>query len=197
MSARILLAAFGSLGDLHPYMAVGLALRARGHTVTIATSEFYRGKIAAAGLGFHPLRPDLSPTDQKLIELVMDPRKGPENVLRGLVLPALPDTFADLFAAARSADLLVGHPLTFGVPIAAEVLGLPWISTVLSPASFFSAHDPSVLGPLGWMQLLHRLGPRVNGWVLGRAREAVLPWTEPVARLRAAHGPTAGRAPGV
>lgn len=188
MGARILLAAFGSLGDLHPYLAVGLALRARGHEVAIASGDFYREKIVAAGFPFHSLRPRVSPTDRKLVEMVMDPRKGPEHVLRGLVLPAVRDTFDDLLAAATGADLLVGHPLMFGVPLVAEVLGLPWISTVLSPVSFFSAHDPSVLGPLGWMKLLRRLGPRANGWVIGRAKQLVLPWTEPVVRLRAELG---------
>src|SRR5215470_3115630 len=152
MGARILIAAFGSLGDLHPYMAVGLALRARGHEVAIASGDFYREKIAAAGFAFHPLRPRVSPTDRKLVEMLMDPRKGPEHVLRGLVLPAVRDTFEDLLAAVTGADLLIGHPLMFGVPLAAETLGLPWVSTVLSPVSFFSAHDPSVLGPLGWMK---------------------------------------------
>ena len=56
---RILLATFGSLGDLHPYIAVGLGLRARGHTVTIATSELYRSKVEGEGLHFHAVRPDL------------------------------------------------------------------------------------------------------------------------------------------
>jgi UDP:flavonoid glycosyltransferase YjiC (YdhE family) len=54
-----LLTTLGSLGDLHPYIAVGIGLRKRGHTVTIATSEVYRAKVEGEGLQFHPLRPDL------------------------------------------------------------------------------------------------------------------------------------------
>ena len=42
---RAVLQAFGSLGDLHPTMAVALALKARGHDVTIVTHEQYRLKV--------------------------------------------------------------------------------------------------------------------------------------------------------
>src|SRR5262249_34135684 len=42
---RIVLSAFGSLGDLHPYLAIALGLRDRGHEAVVATSEYYRHKI--------------------------------------------------------------------------------------------------------------------------------------------------------
>src|SRR5271163_3484145 len=48
--ARILLTTFGSLGDLFPYLAIGLELKGRGHEVTIATQEGYAERIAAEGL---------------------------------------------------------------------------------------------------------------------------------------------------
>ena len=55
---RIVLTAVGSLGDLHPSIAIGLGLKARGHDAVIATGEMFRPKIEALGLGFRPLRPD-------------------------------------------------------------------------------------------------------------------------------------------
>ena len=48
----VVLATFGSLGDLHPYMALALGLQARGHRVTIATSPYYQPKIESEGIGF-------------------------------------------------------------------------------------------------------------------------------------------------
>ena len=50
-SKRIVLTTFGSLGDLHPYIALALGLQARGHEAVIATSPFYRPKIEALGIG--------------------------------------------------------------------------------------------------------------------------------------------------
>jgi hypothetical protein len=59
---RIVLATFGSPGDLYPFLAIGAELRARGHQPIVATSDLYRGQIAAASLGFAPVRPDRSPS---------------------------------------------------------------------------------------------------------------------------------------
>ena len=42
---RIVLTTFGSLGDLHPYLALGCGLAQRGHTVTVATSAGYRENV--------------------------------------------------------------------------------------------------------------------------------------------------------
>ncbi len=73
--ARVLLATFGSLGDLHPYIAVGRALRARGHRARIATSSDYRPNVEAAGLEFAAVAPSLAElgTPQELARRVADP----------------------------------------------------------------------------------------------------------------------------
>jgi UDP:flavonoid glycosyltransferase YjiC (YdhE family) len=55
---RIVLTTVGSLGDLHPYIAIALGLKARGHDAVVATGECYRRKIDALGLGFRAVRPD-------------------------------------------------------------------------------------------------------------------------------------------
>ena len=36
--SKIVITTFGSLGDLHPYIAIALGLRERGHEVVIGTS---------------------------------------------------------------------------------------------------------------------------------------------------------------
>jgi len=47
-------------------MALGLELQARGYVSVIATAPLYRDKIKAEGIGFHPVRPDLSPPDRRI-----------------------------------------------------------------------------------------------------------------------------------
>jgi rhamnosyltransferase subunit B len=182
--ARIVLTTFGSLGDLHPYLALGIGLRARGHRVALATHEYYRAKIEEEGIEFFPVRPDATPDDRELVAFAMDVKKGPERVLRDIVLPVLRESYEDLLAASREADLLVGHPLTFATPLVAGVLGIPWASAVLSPIGFFSAYDPPVLPPYPWLSHLRVLGPRVNRRIMNFGRRSTLPWTEPVRRLR-------------
>ncbi len=49
---RLLVAAFGDAGHAFPAIALGRALAARGHEVTIETWEERRGAVEGAGLGF-------------------------------------------------------------------------------------------------------------------------------------------------
>src|SRR5213078_1500830 len=88
---RIVLTTFGSLGDLHPYLAIALGLRASGHEVVVATSGHYRDKVESLGLGFHAVRPDMPDlaADPGLMRRIMDLRRGPETVIREFVMPAL------------------------------------------------------------------------------------------------------------
>src|SRR5436305_1354870 len=88
---RIVLTTFGSFGDLHPTLALALGLQARGHRAVIATSGIYREKIEAEGIAFHPVRPDLPAPEAatELLRQVIDARKGPEYLLRRLLLPRL------------------------------------------------------------------------------------------------------------
>jgi sterol 3beta-glucosyltransferase len=48
--ADVLIAAYGSRGDIMPLTDIGLRLRERGHTVTITTNTDLVGEIEAMGL---------------------------------------------------------------------------------------------------------------------------------------------------
>src|SRR3954464_15745832 len=105
---RIVLTAVGSLGDLHPYIAIALGLKARGHEAIVATSGCYRQKVEALDLGFRPMRPDFAlVTDPTVMPRFMHPRWGTIRVIRELTLPHLRDAYEDVLAAAEGADLLV------------------------------------------------------------------------------------------
>ena len=184
---RIVLATFGSLGDLHPYIAVALGLKGRGHDVILATSEFYRAKIQALGIGFRAVRPDMPDFEANpgLAARLMDLRKGTERILLELVFPALRDSYDDLLAAAQGADLLVSHSLTFAAPCIVEKIGIPWVSTMLQPLGFFSIYDPPVLAPAPFFSKLRFLGPMFYRPLFGLAKWSVRSWCEPLRRFRA------------
>ena len=141
--ARILIHTFGSLGDLHPYVALSRGLIARGHTAIIATSPAYRQILEQAGVGFHPVRPDLEDFGpfSDVARRIYECRTGMEYIVRELVMPRLADTYDDLLPAARQADRLLTHPLSFSAQLLARSLGLRWLSTVLSPMVFLSVYD--------------------------------------------------------
>ena len=56
---NIVLTTFGSLGDLHPYLALAQELQLRGHHPVIATSPHQQTATERAGIEFRPVRPDL------------------------------------------------------------------------------------------------------------------------------------------
>jgi rhamnosyltransferase subunit B len=187
---------FGSFGDVHPYIAIALELQARGHRVTLATGEIYRSKIEALGIGFHAVRPDLpSPDNRDVIRQVMDLRTGGEYLFKQMLMPHLRASYEDLSAAVRDADLLVTHVVTFAGPLVAQKTGVPWISTVLAPISFFSRHDPSVPPAAPALGKLRSLGPAVNGTLIALMKRVTSEWVEPVYRLRAELGLPHGRHP--
>src|SRR5215469_14735362 len=144
---RIVLTTFGSLGDLHPYIAVALGLQARGHEAVIATSGAYRQKVEALGIGFRAVRPDHPDpeTGPDLRRRSMDRRTGGGFVIREVMMSVLRDSYQDTLAAAEGADLLVSHMLTFTTRLVAEKKGIPWASTFLQPLGLFSVYDPPVV----------------------------------------------------
>jgi rhamnosyltransferase subunit B len=181
---RIVMATIGSLGDLHPTLALALELKRRGHQLTVASTGYYRNKVEALGIGFMPLRPNWDPTDQELIAQCEDLKRGPEVLFRKLILPHLRETYDDLLRAATGADLMIAGELVYAAPLVAEKLGLRWVSEILSPTSFFSAHDPSLLVNIPSVYKLRRAGWVVNRAILQFGKLVSRHWWEPVRQLR-------------
>jgi rhamnosyltransferase subunit B len=187
---RIVLTTFGSLGDLHPYIAVALGLKERGHESVIATYGSYRQKIEALGIAFRAVRPDLPApeADPELMRRSMDRRTGGEFVIRQLMMAALRESYEDTLAAAEGADLLVSHLLTFTTRLVAEKQGIPWASTNLQPLGFLSAHDPPVFPQVPLLAKLRFLGPAFHRVFFRCGKWSIRSWFEPWHRLRAELG---------
>jgi len=182
--ARVILATFGSYGDLNPFLALGLELKKRGHDAVIATSAGYRKDVESRGLGFAPVRPDIDKTDLPLFARALDQSRGPEVIIRELVMPRVRESYEDLERAAAGADLILSHSLTYAAPVLAEKKDIPWLSVVLQPLMFVSAHDPSIMAPAPWLGALRPLGPAVNGALFALLKLAASRWGDPVRKLR-------------
>ncbi len=181
---RIVLTAVGSLGDLHPYLAIGQELARRGHQAVVATLPTFRERVLAAGLEFAPLRATtVEAPSPELIRRVFNGPQGVEYLLREVILPALPTAYADTLLATEDADLLVAHPLTWATRLVAEKRGLPWVSTALAPTSLLSATDPPLLPGMEW---LYRMHPPPGAWrLLFRLADRITRrWLRPYDELR-------------
>lgn len=190
---RIVISTLGSFGDLHPYIAIALELKRRGHRPVIATSEIYREKTDALGLELHPIPPDLPGYDQpeeisRMVGELIDTKKGPERVFKQLILPHLRETYDALAEATRDADLLLTHMLSLAAPPLVEKTGIKWVSSVLAPISFFSVYDPPVIPQMPALRNILKLSPVLARGFMQLARLQLRSFGEPVYRFRAELG---------
>lgn len=185
--SRIVLTTIGSLGDLHPPIAIALELRDRGHDVVLATHNEYRTRIESLGFEFYAIRPD-NPAleDAELMARMMDRKKGTEFVVRDWVFGHLREMYSDLLNIAKTADFIVAGDGVPAARVVAEKLGMKWAFFALAPASFCSVYDPPVL-PIPLFSLLSKfrfLGLIANRGVMNLARSVSRSWVEPMVQLR-------------
>jgi rhamnosyltransferase subunit B len=195
---KVVLATVGSLGDLHPFIALGRALRGRGVNVVLACAPEYRSKVEAAGIAFHPLRPGF---DELQNDLGMDRAQLTRGVIdrstflfTKLVLPYVSIAYEDMMQVTADADLVLPSSLAFGARLAAEKRGIPWLAVVLQPMMFLSSYDPPVIPKAEWLSgLLRRLGPTPTRHTLWILKKAINGLFRPLHALRADLGlaPTA------
>src|SRR5580704_14451611 len=150
---KIVLSTCGSSGDLNPFIAIALELRARGYHPVIASQSEFGPRVEAEGLAFHPMRPgardieeELGLDHQGIVRRSIDARSGLDFLVRRVAMPFLRRSYQDMMSASEGASLVVTHTSAFGARLAAEKRGLPWVSAALAPFAFMSAYDPPALG---------------------------------------------------
>jgi UDP:flavonoid glycosyltransferase YjiC (YdhE family) len=184
---RIVFATFGSLGDLHPYLAIALELRRRGHRPLIVTTDVHRATVESEDIAFAPMRPNVEDMGDpaELVRKLFHPTQGPQYLIRDLVMPHVRAAYEDLDRACAGADMLVTHPLTFAGRLVAEKRRLPWRSTVLSPLSLMSGIDPPLFGLAPWLMWVRRLGVAPYRAVFSMIKRSIGSWEKPLHELRA------------
>ncbi|HUE85246.1 MAG TPA: glycosyltransferase [Vicinamibacterales bacterium] len=193
--ARIVITAWGSYGDVYPFIGLALALGDRGHQPVLAMPALYRDMVERERLQFMPVRPDLSIHDRELAARIMDPASGPQVLFGEVIIPALRHAHADLMDATAGADLLITHPATPAGPIVAEERGMRWASAVLAPMSFFSVTDPVVPPPAPWIQPWLARSPLLSRTFLWVTHRITQGWAEPIQQFRLARGLARGENP--
>ncbi|NEU71420.1 glycosyltransferase family 1 protein [Hassallia byssoidea VB512170] len=183
--SRIVVTTIGSLGDLHPKIAIALELRQRGHDVVFATHKEYQAKIEALGFEFHRMRPDNTAlNDPQEMARAMDLQTGSEYIIRKWICPSLREMYSDLMDSAKNADFIFAGEGVIAAPLVAEKLGMRWASSAMAPISFFSVYDPPVLAPFPFLAKLRRFGAIANRGVINFAKLVSNSWAEPVHQLR-------------
>jgi rhamnosyltransferase subunit B len=189
--SQITIVTLGTLGDLHPQIAIALELQKRGHNIKFGSHQKYQTKIEALGLEFWEIRPDSTEIENpEGMAKMMNLRTGSEYIIRDFLLPSLRETYTDLLACSQNADLIISGGIVFATPLVAEKLSIPWVLAVVQPAGFFSAYDPSVIPLFPFLVKLRGFGFIFNRAIVQLLKVATKSWAEPIHQLRAELGLT-------
>jgi rhamnosyltransferase subunit B len=187
---RFLIVTYGSFGDLHPFLAVAIGLKQRGHHVTLASSENYRKKVESEGVEFVAVPPDLGwlEENEEARKKTMAYFGGTQYVIQSLILPGLEKSYEVLEPYARQADVYLASGLALAIPMLAEKLGKPWLAGQLQPSIMMSVEDPPVLPVAPWIRQLGPLRAPIFRTLRGVALKASMHFLQPAVALRAKLG---------
>jgi len=168
----------GGAGDVHPFIALGAALKARGHRATILTNPIFQAVIERQGIGFLPVgsaeEANAAIANPELWHL----RKG-FKVIAQVVVPAIEQIYRLIDQQADSRTVVAFSSLAFGARVAQEKLGIPSASVHLQPSVIRTLADQGMMGnvrlsasrPTWFKQGLFRI---VDALVLDRRLKAPL-----------------------
>jgi rhamnosyltransferase subunit B len=187
--ARIVLTTFGSGGDLNPFIALGLGLRARGHDILFAVEDGFRRTVERAGFPVHRLSGDATETMAAHTgEMIgkSTPLASVRLLVEKYIIPTLPPKIEELRAASAGADLLVASSTQVAASFVADLDAIPLAHVTLTPITVPSMYiEPQPL-PIALPPLLQRAANRAS-WEFG-IRLVARVFDPPVNRLRAAYG---------
>ncbi|BCU75649.1 rhamnosyltransferase subunit B [Luteolibacter sp. LG18] len=184
---RVLIHTIGSAGDVHPFIGVGAALKARGHEVHVITGAVFERAVRDSGLEFHPLG-----TTEDFDRLrgnpdLWHPRKAFKVIIQGAADPS----YAPILEITRKLHdpgntVILASSLAFGARNARELLGIPMATVHLAPSLFPSVHRQPELHGMIFGQKAPRVLKAIQWWFGGRVVDHhVLPGLN---RFRREHG---------
>ena len=145
---RVLIATVGGRGDVTPFTGLGAALRAAGHTLTIATDDAYTGLVTGCGRQFLPLPGSQDMLDDSRWLQGKPGSASPVRMIR-LVAERIRRLHSGIVAVARqeAPEVLALTGITaLGGYHVAEGLGLHAMGLQLQPMAPTREFPPSLVG---------------------------------------------------
>ena len=163
---KVLLPTVGSAGDVHPFLAIGLAMQARGHQVEVMTNPVFADLVRQTGLDFHPVGSIEHCEAAYKSPKLWHPMHGFGVFWRRMARFAVEPVYERIAHHAESRDdggrlVVLATPLMLGARLAQEKLQVPLVTAYTSATMLRSCADPLTLAH--W---------RVPQWVPQLARKA-------------------------
>lgn len=174
---KICILTIGTRGDVQPYIALGLGLKAVGHAVTIATLDEFKLLVQSYGLQHDTLRGDFLKVAQGADGTsAATGRSNPLRLIRQYIEMAK-DTLEDEWTSARDAEVFIYNPAAMGADHIKEKLGVLAFAAFPAPLYSPTREFPSPffpfrnLGPFNKLshKLFAKMGPAlyrrpINEW---------------------------------
>jgi rhamnosyltransferase subunit B len=143
---KVVLLPVGSHGDVHPFIGLGQGLLARGHRVSMITSETFRHVAEQNGIEFFPTLTDEEYQTITNNPDLWHPDRGLKVIFDGLTLKKYQPIIYDLIKSQIEPGntVLVGGTLAYIARIAQETLNVPLVTVHLQPMSCCSVEDPPI-----------------------------------------------------
>jgi rhamnosyltransferase subunit B len=190
---RWLFTSWGSRGDLHPFLALGRGLIARGHQVTLVGHPEWKAETETAGLRFvsteeYP-REDLIRNHPEIVSMKYGGLTSFRALVHRGIVPSFDPTMTALLAEAPSHDVMVTHHFVLPAEVVADMTGIPRVTVSLAPGVIPSAYalpGPSFRRARSQYGMVGRAVNRLI-WSAGQACACVM--VDPIVnRLRRKHG---------
>jgi UDP:flavonoid glycosyltransferase YjiC (YdhE family) len=142
---RIVMATFGTTGDVQPFLALGVELLRRGHRVLLGGPANFAARVEGLGLEFVALGAAADGQEtRRLFTSACELRDVNDQVQATLpyALEHAEASVRTLLEVAAGADALLSIPYQAAGRITAELLGLPHVSVHFSP--FGSGRRPRI-----------------------------------------------------
>ena len=207
---KVLLPTLGSAGDVHPFLAIGKAMRARGHEVEVMTNPVFADMVQQAGLAFHPVGSQHHYTEAFNSRKLWHPIDGLGVLWRRMARHAIEPVYRRIAQQAAgpagTGCVVMAPPLMFGARLANEKLKVPLLSAYSAATMLRSCQNPLTMAhwrvpawvprpvrAAAWQALdRFKLEPMVAAEI-GQARRSLgLPALNQSVFGRWMHSPTAG-----
>lgn len=134
---RIVLSAWGTTGDVQPFLALSERLLKVGHEVRVCASEIYRDRFAKHGVDFYPIGVSFNADrlNQAMDALVQikNPLKSTIAIAEGSLLDKADKWYEDCLRGMEGYDLAICHAANVPGQEAAIRNNLPWITVSYWP----------------------------------------------------------------
>lgn len=132
---RITILTVGTRGDVQPFLALGLGLKAAGHKVQLATNPIFEDFVKKRGLDFAPV----GDNPQEWVKKFNAQTSGKKSalakkaILWRIVGSTVEQIMTDAWNCSTDTQAIIYSPLTLAAYHIAEKLGIPCYATSVNP----------------------------------------------------------------